>query len=363
MIPKGNAYPCKGKNPIHIIKSQVQAGIHKSFPDSQYTDFYPLWFGTLALLTGQDPYSASVSHALRESWLVAQTHQVAAVVAYPLPCLVFLTPLAMLPLSWAGPLWFVLSVGLALTGLLLLTNEAYRERSQKQLFLVPLLSYPLFHAAVIKTSSVLALGIIVLMLWADCKRYRVFCGIITVLALFKPQMSLFFVGYTLLHQFRRDKLKIGAFLFGCLIFWGGTLLIQPGWVQVWLKVLKIYVRDSVNISLLPQGLVAVAVMFLLRAPALTQLALLQTVIFPVNDIYSTLPLIIGWLNLNSNYTALGVAMAWIAPVIYTSLNNLNTIWALIILPYVFFALYPKITLRLREWLARLGGAERTSNQS
>jgi hypothetical protein len=147
----------------------LAALVYCSFPDAQYTDFYPLWFGMRALLAGQDPYSASVCNALRESWLVVRTHQVSAVVAYPLPWLVFLAPFALLPLSWAGPLWFVLSVGLALTGLWLLTNEVCQERPQKLLFLLPVLSYPLFHASVIKTSSVLVLGITALLLWADKK--------------------------------------------------------------------------------------------------------------------------------------------------------------------------------------------------
>ena len=325
--------------------------IHRSFPDAQYTDFYPLWFGMHALLAGQDPYSASVCSALRESWSVVQTHQVSAVVAYPLPWLVFLAPLAMLPLSWAGPLWFVLSVAIALTGLWLLTNEYYKEHSHKLLFLLPILSYPLFHAAVIKTSSVLVLGITALMLWSDKKRYQVFCGIVMVVALCKPQMSLVLVGYVFLRHLRRDKLTLGVFLIGCLILWGGTLFIQPNWVLAWLKVVEIYLHESVNYSLLPQGFAAVAVLFLLRAPVLTQLALLQVVIFPANDIYCTLPLIFGWLSLNSNYAALGVAMAWIAPLIYPFPNNLATIWALIILPYVLFALYLKMRLWL-PWISR-----------
>jgi hypothetical protein len=329
--------------------------VYCSFPDAQYTDFYPLWFGMRALLAGQDPYSASVCNALRESWLVVRTHQVSAVVAYPLPWLVFLLPLALLPLSWAGPLWFVLSVGLALTGLWLLTHEVCQERPQKLLFLLPVLSYPLFHASVIKTSSVLVLGITALLLWADKKNYRVLCGLAMVVALCKPQMSLVFAGYVLLRHLRRDKRILGVFLIGFLVFWGGTLFIQPNWVQAWLQVLAQYLRDSVNFSLLPQGLAAVAVMFLLRAPVLAQLALLQVVIFPANDIYCTLPLIIGWLSLNSNYTALGVAMAWVAPMIYPFPNNLGTIWALIILPYVLFALFLKALPWLRDRPVRKAG--------
>ena len=328
--------------------------VPSSFPDPQYTDFYPLWFGAHALLAGQDPYSAGVSSALRESWLVVRTHQVSAVVAYPLPFLVLLAPLAMLPLSWAGPLWFALSVGLALTGLWLLTREICTERSQKFLYLLPIVSYPLFHAAVIKTSSVLVLGILALMVWADRRNHRVLCGILMVLALCKPQMSLVLVGYTLLHRLRREKLTLGVFLSGCLIFWGWTFFIQPDWVQVWLKVLKLYMRNSVNVSLLPQGLLAVALLFLLRAPALTQLALLQTVIFPVNDIYSTLPLIIGWVSLNSNYSALGAAIAWAAPAYYVFPNNPDTIRALIIVPYVLSALYVKTGPWLRDRLAQSG---------
>jgi hypothetical protein len=144
-------------------------------------------------------------------------------------------------------------------------------------------------------------------------------------------------------------------LIGFLVFWGGTLFVQPNWVQAWLQVLAQYLRDSVNFSLLPQGLAAVAVMFLLRAPVLAQLALLQVVIFPANDIYSTLPLIIGWLSLNSNYTALGVAMAWVAPMIYPFPNNLGTIWALIILPYVLFALFLKALPWLRDRPVRKAG--------
>ncbi|HLO27091.1 MAG TPA: hypothetical protein VK187_13345, partial [Geobacteraceae bacterium] len=50
-----------------------------------------------------------------------------------------------------------------------------------------------------------------------------------------------------------------------------------------------------------------------------------------------------------------VAMAWVAPMVYTFPNNLGTIWALIILPYVLFTLYLKTRSWMSDRLARRGG--------
>jgi hypothetical protein len=315
----------------------IAAVIAKAFPDPQCTDFYPLWIGSRALLAGTDPYSAAVSHTLQQSWSVAQTHQVAACVAYPLPWLLLISPLAMLPLSWAGPLWFALSLTLLLGGLWLLGNEIEETVWREGVLLAPLLFYPIFHAAVIKTASVAILGIVALMLWADRKEHRVLCGILMALSLCKPQVSLVFVGYLILRQLRGDKLTLISFMAAGFFSFGGSLIVHPGWVGSWLAVLKVYLENAVTFSLLPQGLFAAAVLLLRRVPALAQLSLLQTVLFPACDLYSALPLGIGWLTLKGGCAPL-VACSWLAPLLYEHPNNLGAIWGFVILPYLLSAL-------------------------
>jgi hypothetical protein len=316
----------------------IGALVAKGFPDPQCTDFYPLWIGSRALLAGTDPYSAEVCHTLRQSWSVAQTTNVAACVAYPLPWLLLISPLAMLPLSWAGPLWFGSSLALLLGGLWLLGDEVGDGVGKEALQLLPMLFYPVFHAVMIKTASVAVLGMVALMLWADRKEYRLLCGVLMAVSLCKPQVSLLFVAYILVRRFKRDRLTVLSFMVSGLVLLGLSLLLQPGWIRGWLAAVETWQREATIFSLLPEGAAVAALLFLRKAPALTRVALLQIVIFPANDLYSTLPLAVGWLTLGGWAPLVVSSCSWLAPLLFQHPNNLGTIWGFAVLPYLLSVL-------------------------
>ncbi|RMG40005.1 MAG: hypothetical protein D6719_12160 [Candidatus Dadabacteria bacterium] len=108
------------------------------------------------------------------------------------------------------------------------------------------------------------------------------------------------------------------------------MILQPDWPLEWLGAIARYREQAVIVSLLPGGLVLL--LLSLGTPWYVSAAIAQVVLFPVNDLYSVLPLIIAWQAFKPSIAVIGTSISWIAPLLYASPNNAGSVCALVFVP-------------------------------
>jgi hypothetical protein len=313
----------------------------RALPDAQGTDFYPLWIGLQTVIAGGNPYSPSTAELLRNTWQVHKIAQVADVVGYPLPVLLILAPLSLLTLQQAVAAWCLLLV--AAIGIF---SIAFGNK-KISVFVMPLLFFPAFHAVVIKTSTVLWLGLIGCLVIAIRNNRSVMAGFCIALLPGKPQAGLIFALGAVIWAIREQHYKILASA-GCwiVLLWGGSLLVQPNWPIDWWRTVAEYQDQVMLVSLMPEGLLVP--LFSLGLSWLAFAAAIQTVAFPVNDIYCSLPLLVGWMEMRPLIALLGIGASWSVVLLYPNPNHPLVLWTIILLPYCVGALINRLVNLSRE---------------
>jgi len=327
-LPRRDSVPTA----VTIIAAAVWSAVvfFHAFPDPQGTDFYPLWLGTQVLMAGDNPYSPATAELLRSTWLVKRTVQVADVIGYPLPVLMLLTPLTVLTLDQAILVWFAL---------LLISIGLFAAAFDKKVsvFLIPLLFLPTFHALLIKTSTILWMGLIGLLMVAIKNKMSSTIGLCIALLPGKPQVGLIFAMAAVIWSIKENnRTVLVSALFWTLALWGGSLLVQPAWPLEWWRALGAYREQVMLIWLLPQGIVLP--LFSRSLSWFAVAAAIQVVAFPHNDIYSSLPLLVGWMEIGGWLAWLGVICSWLATLLYQNPNNPLALWMTVLLPYCTAAL-------------------------
>lgn len=314
-----------------IIVLWLAGIIYRSFPDPQGTDFYPLWVGAQELVHGGDPYGNETAELLRKVWRVKLNGvQAADVVGYPLPVLLFIAPLTIFPLELAVFVWFLL----LLASVAIFASEVGGRRLET--IVIPLLSYPLVHALTIKTSAVLWLGLVGLLAYAIRKNSITIAGLCIALLPGKPQSGLLFSIVALLWAARHNQVIVLSASAWVLLLWGGSWAIVPDWPWSWWSNVQIYRQQVALVWLLPEGLLLLLFSRYLSAQALTAVA--QVIAFPLNDIYSSLPLLVGWLETGGWLARITVVCSWLAVVFFPNPNHPVALWTTVLLPYCLCAL-------------------------
>jgi hypothetical protein len=316
---------------VCLICSWLIAFASVSFPDPQGTDLYPVWWCSSALLDGRSPYDPQVARGLRESWEVAQRGvNVAAVCAYPLPFYLVMSPLALGSLPVALVVWCLpLLIYPPVMGMV---APVQRRMSAA---LLPFAFYPVFHAATLKTSSLLWNILPALLLVALRTGRNGIAGALLALFPAKPQSAALFSVWALPHTLRTTVGR-RSFAAGVFLLWILPTLLWPSWPSEWIGTLRSYANDASLASIFPPLLLTatalVAALLCARRSTFAAAALLQMLLFPINDLYCGLPLLYVWLLVPPSVALPGVACSWLIPLVYEHPNNLEALITFILLP-------------------------------
>jgi hypothetical protein len=243
--------------------------------------------------------------------------------AYPLPAVVAVWPLVLLPLPLAVAIWTVSgTIG---------TAAAIRLQPEwRDLLLLPLLFTPLHNAAVMNQATLVWCMWIVLLLLAMRGKTLWLVGLCIVLLPAKPQTGILFALAGLIWIWREQQHRTWWWIAGWgLCIWGTSFLLQPNWIQGWLASVGRYSEIVRPFSLLPWGLVLVMVTW--RLPWYARLAAAQVVLFPVTDMYSSLPLLLTWVGIGGPLALVGSSLSWLW-LLAGLPRGLEVLWATILVP-------------------------------
>lgn len=324
-------------SPLYFALFIIWASVacYLALPDPQGTDFYPIWSCSKAVILGLDPYSKAVSNQLSETWeVVRQRHSaVAPVCAYPLPFYLITAPFGLLPLGLSAGLWFALSLAAPLVFLLFADKRPLAP-------LVPLAFYPLFHGIVLKTSSVVWVCIFAVAAYLLLRRRFVLAALLAAVASTKPQIGGILFVYSLLSFFSREGGSRALPILALCSPWMVSWLYDPTWLERWIVALKAYESSAISLPLLPwQILVPVGVYSLLvfsRISPVAAIAAAQFLVFPVNDLYSSLPLMLCWIFIEPPQFIL-ILFAAIIPITFSVTNQAQALQLSIFLPLLIAA--------------------------
>jgi hypothetical protein len=183
---------------------------------ADFNDFRSPYIQSRALVKGMDPYSPHVlvqlwpgGNAHRPSFVASELDEASLVTArgiptaYPLSCLLLLTPLAVLPWPVAHVAWAIMNVGLTLLLIWMLLVRARFQKTDWRSYV-----FVAFALALAPLQTGLATGSIAIATVALCgialtrdQRSTIFAGVLFGLAVcLKPQIGLPFLAYYLLRR-------------------------------------------------------------------------------------------------------------------------------------------------------------------
>jgi hypothetical protein len=277
-------------------------------------DFYPIYFGTLKLLAGQDPYTAEASREMARLWLTPY----AAGFPYPLPMALICIPLALLPLPLSMWLWTLAGAAGSFAAL------GLRPDWRKLIFL-PLVFAPLYISILVKQGTLVWFALIILFLFSMRWRRSWLIGLCIALLPIKPQVGLFFALAGLVWAWKNDHKSLYWAGLWSLLVWGTSFVLMPTWPLGWLEELKLYRAVNPAPSLLPWSLILILVTWRMGWPA--RLATAQVAIFPLNSLYTLLPLLLVWMEIGGPLALIGagISMLWLA---FPFERSAAVLWAL-----------------------------------
>jgi hypothetical protein len=201
--------------------------------------YAPLWMGTrLAILDGQNPYSAETSEAsqsLMYGGRLALSGEDSGWFLYPLFSILFFTPTALIPdYAIARAVWMTL-LGGSLVAIAFASLELTRWRPSRVVLggylLYFLAGYYAVRSVYLGNPSILVtLFIILAFLWIQRKQ-DVSAGILLGLSTFKPQMVFLLWFFVLLWGVSRRRLAlVVSLIFTPIVLAIIASRIQPGWL-------------------------------------------------------------------------------------------------------------------------------------
>jgi hypothetical protein len=161
----------------------------------------------------------------------------------------------------------------------------------------------------------------------------------------KPQAGLIFAIAAAIWALRNNRaVLVSAFLW-VLVFWGGSTIIQPRWPTEWWQAVQVYREQVTLVWLLPQAIVLP--LFSRSLSWFAIVATMQVICFPINDLYSSLPILVGWMEMGGWLALVGVSCSWFATVILQNPHHPFVLWLTVLLPYCTCALIHSYT-KLKE---------------
>jgi hypothetical protein len=210
-------------------------------------DFHPPWLGLRAMFfDGADPYSDDVTLAIQRQMLgrPARPDEDQFAFAYPLYVMVFIGPLALLPLPVAQALWFSL-LEASLVTFIIVSPRAVGWRPPTWLLALTALFtlglYPNMWAMFLGQNSIVVAALIALAWWGLRTRRWELAGACLALTTIKPQMIFLLVPGLLAWAIYQWHWRL-VIAFGVTL--GGLILLPlpwlPTWPLEWLKAVSRY---------------------------------------------------------------------------------------------------------------------------
>jgi hypothetical protein len=289
-------------------------------------DFYPLFFAARRVKNGQSPYGVEATQSLSQQWSAPFAQ---GGIAYPLPLILLITPLTFLKFNQAAILWTT-------SGLLLGFSSLLITDSPKKRLLLPFLFLPFYRALHLGQATVIWFGLEALLLTAIAHKKTKLAGLITAILPLKPQAGLIFALYGLIWAIaNKEKTMLLWTMIPAASYTLLSFLIQPFWLFEWIKQIQTYQAIVTPPSILPWALLLVLACWHLPWPA--RIAAMQVVIFPVSDLYSTLPLLFCWLYLNPTIAIIGTSITWLWSLLHAP-SSTEMLWVFVISPLLLASL-------------------------
>ena len=254
-------------------------------------------------------------------------------------------PFGLLPFALAATIW--IASGLAGTAASLRLAENWRG-----LIALPLLFLPLHRSVVLGQATLVWFGLAVVLVLGIRQRWSWVVGVSMALLLLKPQNGLFFAIAGLIWALWANRRALIWFVGVEICLAIVVLLQQPGWIAAWLAQVQMYTTIVHPPSLLPWGLVLLLVAW--RQPWWSIIAACQVVLFPLSDLYSTLPLLLCWIGIGGRTALLGAGVSWLWSIAGLP-NTMPVLWALIMVPLILAMIW-------RSWVAPMVCAQAAVRQ-
>lgn len=309
---------------VAIVLWLILAG-NTDYGGPEGRDFYQMWVGARALLMGYNPYGSIAQHQMMEAYGIWGKHGL----PYPIPAFIPIVPLAALPVTIGMWIWAALCLAGIGAGSLISPNW-------RQHYGIPLLFLPLLRTTGLLQPTLMWVALSILLIIALDRRWTVISGLCLALLPTKPQAGMIMAIAGGLWALRYQRRVIWWGLGWTLILWGGSFVINPNWVQECLNAISKYRDLYPRPSFLPFGLILVIASY--RLPWWAKAAALQLILFPIRDVYSTLPLLIAWFAIGGPLAAFGAGISYIW-LFMGSVDFIIKIWLCIFLPYTFAALW------------------------
>jgi hypothetical protein len=306
--------------------------------DDLETDFYPIYRAGQVLLAGENPYSQAEIEHYRSVW---EAPFARAGFAYPLFLVVGIIPLLLLPLKAAAWVW----TGFGIAGS---AAAIFLQKNWRAVLLLPFLFMPLHRAATFRQATLVWCALLVVLILAMQHKKAWLVGWCIVMLAAKPQVGILFSAAGLVWGLRQDRkvlLWAGAWAVG---IYGLSFWLQPGWVQAWMQNVLIYERIVEPVSLLPWSLILLAVTW--KLPWYARLAAAQVALFPLSDVYSSLPLLLTWVGIGGWLSLAGSAVSWVWLALGLP-TTVSMLWLMILLPVITASL-----VRFWQAMARPGAS-------
>lgn len=327
---------------VHRLMISLLVGVWVLFLVAQRpvaVDFFPLHFAAGLIVSGESPYGRVATAQLASAWHAPLAQ---AGVAYPLPLLLLIVPLALLPFAVAAWIWTSVATLLALSSVRL-------AQQWRMLLPLPLLFLPLHRAVVMGQATLLWFGFAVLLLIAMQKKQTWLAGCLIALLVLKPQNGLIFALAGVVWSWRTDRRALGvAGVVGAGLI-AGSFAIDPRWLAAWREQVALYQSVVDPPTVLPLGLVLVAACWRLGWPA--RIAALQVVLFPLSDLYSALPALLIWIVIGGPLAIVGASVSWLWQFLALP-NSVSVLWWLVLAPLCVCAAW-------RSWGAQIVQQRRT----
>jgi hypothetical protein len=207
--------------------------------DARTTDFFCFWTAARLLISGEDPYDASVWTAATAGTVIDRSgHERAAPCpgrsGYPLTTSVALAPLGALPLAAAATLWQVLLIGGALWGTVLIWRALAGAPSGAGLFIALVFaSQPFVFTLITAQFGGLLLGLMGLAVALEAARPRAAGAFFAALALKPHVVALALIAVPLRWLWRGPRAAAASAILVAVALLGLSLFLRPSWVTSW----------------------------------------------------------------------------------------------------------------------------------
>ena len=233
-----------------LIDSVARSVIQAKHASVGPGDLYSPWFGARAALRGADPYAPAVTEQIESDVygqpLTPQSHLDRMAFVYPAHLIFLMGPFTLLRWHTALFLFALLGEPLLAAASWAWMRLCLPDSTRTQMFVAVVFSissWPAVCASWQPTVLILALAAISVLLFS--RGFDVVPGVMLALSTVKPNLIALLIAWLLLSAFARRRFRfVIAFGSSLSLLLLGSLLLVPGWIPRWIRVVGVYSLSS-----------------------------------------------------------------------------------------------------------------------